>query len=84
MGSKTAKERAGEGSLEVAIDDDGFRGLRLPNTLELPPSHTASMVGHFLKGVYADVLGEAHPRHLAILIEKLEDAERSSMKASRR
>jgi len=42
------------------------------------------MVGHFLKGMYADVLNEEHPRHLAMLLEKLEDAERTSMKASAR
>jgi len=75
---------AGKRSLAVAIEDQRFRGLRLPNTLELPPSHTASMVGHFLKGMYADVLNEEHPRHLAMLLEKLEDAERTSMKASAR
>ncbi|WP_201837655.1 hypothetical protein [Microvirga zambiensis] len=68
----------------MPIDDEQFRGLRLPNTLDLPPSHTASMVGHFLKGMYADVLKEEHPRHLAQLIAKLEDAERSSMRASER
>ena len=75
---------AGKRSLAVAIEDQRFRGLRLPNTLELPPSHTASMVGHFLKGMYADVLKEEHPRYLAMLLEKLEDAERTSMKASAR
>jgi hypothetical protein len=75
---------AGKRSLALAIEDKRFRGLRLPNTLELPPSHTASMVGHFLKGMYADVLKEEHPRHLAMLLEKLEDAERASMKASAR
>ena len=68
----------------MAIEDQRFRGLRLPNTLELPPIHTASMVGHFLKGMYADVLKEEHPCHLAMLLEKLEDAERASMKASAR
>ena len=68
----------------MAIDDEPFRGLRLPNTLELPPSHTASMVGHFLKGMYAEVLSAEHPRQLAILIAKLEDAERSSIRASER
>ena len=68
----------------MPIDDERFRGLRLPNTLDLPPSHTASMVGHFLKGIYAEVINEEHPRHLAMLIEKLEDAERSSMRASDR
>ena len=73
---------AGKRSLAVAIEDQRFRGLRLPNTLELPPSHTASMVGHFLKGMYADVLMEEHPRHLAMLLEKLEDAVRASLKAS--
>ena len=68
----------------MPIDDEYDRGLRLPNTLELPASHTASMVGHFLKGMYSDVLKEEHPRQLAILIEKLENAERSSMRASGR
>lgn len=65
-------------------DDQQIRGLRLPNTLELPPSHTAAMVGHWLKGVYANTLSEAHPRHLMALIEKMDEAERSRMKSSER
>lgn len=66
------------------IDDEQFRGLQLPNTLELPPSHTARMVGHFLQGVYASVLREEHSRHLMDLIEKLNESGRAFMRSSQR
>ena len=68
----------------MLADDEQMRGLRLPNTLELPPSHTAATVGHFLKGLYADTLKEAHPRQLMALIEKIDEAERRTMKPSER
>jgi hypothetical protein len=58
--------------------------LRLPNTLELPPSHTAAIVGHLLKKVYADALREDHPRHLMDLIERLDHAEGRLMRSSER
>ena len=69
----------GTRSLAMLADDEQIRGLRLPNTLELPSNHTAVMVGHFLKGLYADVLKEKHPRHLTSLIERLDAAERACM-----
>ena len=59
----------GKRSLAMLADDEQMRGLRLPNTLELPPSHTAATVGHFLKGLYADTLKEAHPRQLMALMD---------------
>ncbi|MGF9763927.1 hypothetical protein AAII07_53325 [Microvirga sp. 0TCS3.31] len=65
-------------------DDEQIRGLRLPNTLELPPSYPAVVVGHLLKGMYADTLKEAHPRHLMALIEKIDEAERLAMRSSER
>ena len=65
----------------MLVDDEQIRGLRLPNTLELPPSHTAAMIGLFLKSLYAETLSEAHPRHLTALNERLDEAERRSMKA---
>ncbi|AWM86841.1 hypothetical protein [Microvirga sp. 17 mud 1-3] len=68
----------------MMADDGQIRGLRLPNTLRVPPSHTAAMIGHFLKDVYADTLEETHPHHLANLIERLDDAERRAMRSSRR
>ncbi|QRM28067.1 hypothetical protein JO965_17665 [Microvirga sp. VF16] len=68
----------------MLTDDEQIQGLRLPNTLALPPSHTAAMVGHFLKGLYADTLRADHPRHLMDLVEKIDIAERRSMKSSRR
>jgi hypothetical protein len=74
----------GKRSLAMLADDEQIRGLRLPNTLELPPSHTAATVGHFLKGLYADTLREAHPHHLLVLIEKIDEAERRAMKSSER
>jgi hypothetical protein len=40
----------GRWSLAMLADDEQIRGLRLPNALELPPSHTAAVVGHLLKG----------------------------------
>jgi hypothetical protein len=58
--------------------------LRLPDTLELPPSHTAAIVGHLLKKIYADVLREDHPRHLMDLIDRLDDAEGKLMRSSER
>ncbi|MCG7393728.1 hypothetical protein MHY87_12495 [Microvirga sp. ACRRW] len=68
----------------MMAEDRQMSGLRLPNTLELPPSHTAAMVGHFLKRIYEDSLETDYPRHLTILIEKIDMAERQSMKASER
>ena len=68
----------------MLVDDEQIRGLRLPNTLELPPSHTAAMVGLLLKNLYAETLAEAHPRHLIALVERLDEAERRSMKAGPR
>ena len=68
----------------MMTEDEPIRGLRLPNTLELPPSHTAAMVGHLLKGIYANTLSEAHPRHLMALIEKIDEAEQSRMKSRER
>lgn len=68
----------------MSADDEQIRGLRLPNTLELPPSHTAAMVGHFLSQLYSDALSADHPRHLMDLIEKIDMAERRSMKSSQR
>jgi hypothetical protein len=74
----------GKRSLAMSADNEQIKGLQLPNTLELPPSHTAATVGHFLKGLYADTLAEAHPRHLMVLIEKIDEAERLTMKSSAR
>ncbi len=74
----------GNWSLAMLADNEQVRGLRLPNTLELPPSHTAVMVGHFLQGLYAEVLREEHPRYLMTLIEKIQDAERLTMRSSDR
>jgi len=45
----------------MLADAEPIRGLRLPNTLELPPSHTAAIVGHLLKAMYADTLKEPQP-----------------------
>jgi hypothetical protein len=68
----------------MTMDDKRFTWLRLPNTLDLPPSHTAATVGHLLKGVYAGTLNEAHPRQLMALIEKIDEAERAAMHSSQR
>lgn len=68
----------------MLADNEQVRGLRLPNTLELPPSHTAVMVGHFLQGLYAEVLREEHPRSLMTLIEKIQDAEHLATRSSDR
>jgi hypothetical protein len=61
-------------------DNAQIRGLRLPNTLELPPSHTVAVVGHLLRGAYADILREDHPPHLMYLIERLDEAECKAMR----
>jgi hypothetical protein len=66
----------------MLADDEQIRGLRLPNTLELPPSHTAAMVGHFLNQLYSGALSADYPCHLTDLIEKIDMAERRSMKSS--
>lgn len=68
----------------MSIEDERMRGLRLPNTLDLPPSHTAAVVGHFLKRIYSDILSEDQPHRLAVLIERLEAAEQAAMRASQR
>ncbi|NBJ13034.1 hypothetical protein [Microvirga arsenatis] len=68
----------------MLADDEQIRGLRLPNTLELPPSQTAAGIGHLLQGIYADILKEAYPRQLMALVEKLDDAERMSVRSSQR
>lgn len=68
----------------MLAEDEQIRGLRLPNTLELPPNHTAAVVGHLLRGAYADMLKEAHPRHLMALMERLDEAECEAMRSSRR
>ena len=49
-----------------------------------PPSHPAAVVGHLLKGMCADTLEEAHPRHLTALIEKIDEAVRLAMRSSER
>ena len=74
----------GKWSLAKMTDNEQIRGLRLPNTLVLSPRHTAATVGHLLKGVYADTLREAYPRHLTALIEKIDEAERAAMRSSQR
>jgi hypothetical protein len=74
----------GKRSLVMLADDKQIRGLRLPNTLQLPPSHTAAIVGHLLRGVYADTLREDHPRYLMSLIERLNEAEQETMRTSQR
>jgi hypothetical protein len=74
----------GNWNLGMLAEDEQIRGLRLPNTLELPPSHTAAVVGHLLRGVYADMIEEAHPRHLMAFIERLDEAECEAMRSSRR
>ena len=74
----------GNWSLAMLADDEQIRGLQLPSALELPPSHTAAVVGRLLKGIYADALKEAHPRHLMALIEKIDAAERQAMRSSER
>jgi len=68
----------------MLADDEQIRGLRLPNTLELPPSHTAAVIGHLLQGIYADILKKDHPRQLMVLIERLDDAERTAVRSSQR
>ena len=68
----------------MLADDEQIRGLRLPNALELPPSHTAAVIRHLLKGIYADTLKEAQPHHLKALIEKIDGAERLAMRSSGR
>ncbi len=68
----------------MLADDEQIRGLWLPNTFEQQPSSTAAIVGHFLKSLYTDTLGEAHPRHLMRLIERLDEAERAAMHSSQR
>ena len=78
------EEMPGSWSLAKMADDEQIRELRLPNTLELPPSHTAAVVGHILKGVFAETLNEAHPRCLMALIEKIDEAERAVMHSSQR
>jgi hypothetical protein len=78
------KGMPGKRSLAMLADDEQIRGLRLPNTLKLPPSHTAATVAHFLKGLYAHTLKEAHPRQLMVLIEKIDEAERQTVESSER
>jgi len=68
----------------MPAEDEQIRGLRLPNTFELPPCHTAAVVGYLLKGAYADMLKEAHPRYLMALVERLAEAEGEAMRSSRR
>ena len=45
--------------------------LRLPNTLHLTPNHTAAVVGHLLRQLYAEVLNDepCYPDTLKPLIE---------------
>jgi hypothetical protein len=65
----------------MSNDDEPIPKFRLPDMLDLPPSHMATMVGHFLKGVYADTLQADHPRHMMDLIEQFDSAERRSAKS---
>lgn len=68
----------------MLADDKQIRGLRLPNTLQVSPSNTATMVGYMLRSLYADTFEEAHPPHLTSLIERMDAAERAAMQSSRR
>jgi hypothetical protein len=47
--------------------------LRLPNTLHLTPNHTAAVVGHLLRKLYAEASGNepCYPDTLRPLIEQL-------------
>jgi hypothetical protein len=53
--------------------DRTFTELRLPNTLHLPPNHTAEVVGHLLRKLYAAALENepCYPDTLGPLIEQL-------------
>ena len=51
----------GKRSLAMLADDEQIQGLQLPNALELPPSHTAAVIGHLLKSMHADTLKEVFP-----------------------
>jgi hypothetical protein len=61
----------GEWSLAMLADDEPLRELRLPNTLAVPHHHTALVVGHLLRRLYADILQDDQPERLAALIDKL-------------
>jgi hypothetical protein len=60
----------------MLTDTNPLKGLRLPNTFSLAPSHTAQVAGHLLKALYADVLEEEQPEVLRSLIRQLEMRER--------
>jgi hypothetical protein len=62
----------GEWSLAMLADGEPFRGLRLPNTLAAPERHTALVIGHLLRRLYADILQDDHPERLKTLIAKLD------------
>jgi hypothetical protein len=59
-------------------------GLRLPNTLDVPDCHTALVVGHFLRRIYADLLADDQPERLTALVNRLEARERDVIHASPR
>lgn len=59
-------------------------GLRLPNTLDVPDRHTALVVGHLLRGAYADLLDEDQPARLMVLIDRLEARQRDVIPSSPR
>jgi hypothetical protein len=66
------REMLGSWSLAMVADDEHLRGLRLPNTLDVPARHIALVVGHLLRRVYADLLPDDQPGHLQPLIAKLD------------
>jgi hypothetical protein len=64
--------------------DNDLKGLRLPNTLHVSPSHTRLMVAHFLRGLYANAPKEKFPLHLQELVDELETNAREEVHASSR
>jgi hypothetical protein len=71
----------GKWSVTMVADNETFRGLRLPNTLALPASHIAAVVGHLLKDLYKTVLHEEHSAHLLVLIRRLDATERAARRS---
>jgi hypothetical protein len=70
--------------IAVRVNDEQIRGLHLSNTASPSPDYTATIVGHFLRKLYTDMLEDEFPERLKPLIDKLDEQEQADRHRVRR
>lgn len=68
----------------MPMGESQIRGLQLPNTLEVPSSHIALVVGHLLRDLYTNLGDDQIPERHKELLDQIEEEERLAMRSSRR